>query len=107
MTCNLRNSRRKGGFKCLAGQKPCCATSHRASFHLVPSRTTETLREDLNWLLERLAAVGFCEIGCVDLSRGLADISVARIVIPGLEAPHDDDSFLPGPRAAAASRGKS
>jgi len=51
--------------------------------------------------------VGLGEIGCVDLSQGLADISVARIVIPGLEAPHDDDSFIPGPRAAAASRGKS
>lgn len=77
------------------------------SFQLVPSRTYETLREDLNWLLERLAAVGLCEVGCVDLSQGLADISVARIVIPGLEAPHDDDSFMPGPRASAASRGKS
>ena len=77
------------------------------SFQLVPSRANETLREDLNWLLERLAAVGLREIGCVDLSQGLADISVARIVIPGLEAPHDDDSFMPGPRAAAASRGKS
>ena len=76
-------------------------------FHLVPSRTYETLREDLDWLLERLTAAGLSEIGYVDLSQGLADISVARIVIPGLEAPHDDDSFMPGPRAAAAARGKS
>ena len=91
-----------GGAKALLRNE-----SKLRSFQLVPSRTYETLREDLNWLLECLAAVGLCEIGCVDLSQGLADISVARIVIPGLEAPHDDDSFMPGTRAAAAARGKS
>jgi ribosomal protein S12 methylthiotransferase accessory factor len=98
----------QGRLQMLGGAKALLRNeSAKRSFQLAPSRTTETLREDLDWLLERLAAVGFCEIGCVDLSQGLADISVARIVIPGLEAPHDDDSFLPGPRAAAAARGKS
>lgn len=76
------------------------------SFRVVPSSTKETLREDLDLLIERLAAVGLREIGCVDLSQGVADIPVVRVVIPGLEAPHDDDSFVPGPRAAAASKGK-
>lgn len=76
-------------------------------FELVPTRMNETLRQDLDWLVERLAAIGLREIGCVDLSRDIADISVVRVVIPGLEAPHDDDSFAPGPRAAAASRDKS
>jgi YcaO-like protein with predicted kinase domain len=75
------------------------------SFRSVPSTTKATLREDLDWVTARLAAVSVSEVACVDLSQGMADISVVRIVIPGLEAPHDDDSFVAGPRAAAALRG--
>ncbi len=74
-------------------------------FTAVPSRVTETFREDLDWLIERLGRAGVREIGCVDLSSGVPNLSVVRVVIPGLEAPHDDDTFVPGPRALAASRG--
>jgi ribosomal protein S12 methylthiotransferase accessory factor len=38
----------------------------------------------------------------VDLTREDVGIPVVRVVIPGLEAPHDDDGYLPGPRAMAA-----
>ena len=74
-------------------------------FTTIPSQVAETLREDVDWLIARLAGAGIDEIGCVDLSVGVPNLSVVRIVVPGLEAPHDDDAFVPGPRALAASRG--
>jgi YcaO-like protein with predicted kinase domain len=75
-------------------------------FGSVQSCEKPTFREDLDWLLARLASIGINDVACVDLSQGLADISVCRIVIPGLEAPHDDDTFRAGPRARAATNGK-
>ncbi len=72
-------------------------------FALVPSRLTATFREDLDWLMNRLGAVGIDQIACFDLSSDVPDLYVVRVVIPGLEAPHDDDAFVPGPRAIAAA----
>jgi ribosomal protein S12 methylthiotransferase accessory factor len=68
----------------------------------VPTRTFPTFRDDLDWLLQRLAAVSVREVAVVDLTRDASDVAVVRVVIPGLEAPHDDDRYLPGPRAIAA-----
>jgi YcaO-like protein with predicted kinase domain len=79
--------------------------SAKRSFTLTPTHPTATLREDLDWMITRLDAVGITEIACVNLSQGMADISIVRIVIPGLEAPHDDDRFVAGPRALAALHG--
>jgi ribosomal protein S12 methylthiotransferase accessory factor len=53
--------------------------------------------------MNRLGAAGIDQIACVDLSSDVPDLSVVRVVIPGLEAPHDDDAFVPGPRAIAAA----
>jgi YcaO-like protein with predicted kinase domain len=72
-------------------------------FAVIPSRLTATFREDLDWLMERLGAVGIDQIACVDLSSDVPDVCVVRAVIPGLESPHDDDTFVPGPRAIAAA----
>lgn len=71
-------------------------------FTSVPSRTAATFRDDLDWLLQRLAAVAVSEVAVVDLSREDSAFSVVRVVIPGLEAPHDDEGYVPGPRATAA-----
>jgi ribosomal protein S12 methylthiotransferase accessory factor len=71
-------------------------------FAAVPTRTFPTFRDDLDWLLQRLAAVSVREVAVVDLTREASDVAVVRVVIPGLEAPHDDDRYLPGPRAIAA-----
>lgn len=71
-------------------------------FMAVPSHTTETLREDLDWLLARLAAAGVAEVAAVELTQGTPGFFVFRIVVPGLEPPHDDEAYLPGPRAKAA-----
>jgi YcaO-like protein with predicted kinase domain len=74
----------------------------RRDFADVPSRPAATFRDDLDWLLQRLAAASVEEVAMVDLSRSGSDIAVVRIVVPGLEAPHDDDRYVPGPRARAA-----
>ncbi|MEW2915882.1 YcaO-like family protein [Ruegeria sp. ANG10] len=64
-----------------------------------PSHVTGSFDEDLELLLQRLAAVGILQVVTVDLSRPEIDIAVIRAVIPGLEAPHDDPDYVPGPRA--------
>lgn len=71
-------------------------------FAAVPSRNAPTFRDDIDWLLERLKAVSVSEVAVVDLTREDVGIPVVRVVIPGLEAPHDDDGYVPGPRAMAA-----
>ncbi|WP_425081979.1 YcaO-like family protein [Ruegeria arenilitoris] len=64
-----------------------------------PSHVTGSFDEDLELLLQQLAAVGISQVVTVDLSRPEIDIAVIRAVIPGLEAPHDDPDYVPGPRA--------
>ncbi|MTH76860.1 YcaO-like family protein [Paracoccus aestuariivivens] len=65
------------------------------SQHVAPS-----FAEDLDWLLERLRGVGVTEVVGVDLSKPALGLSVVKVVIPGLEGPHDHRGYLPGPRAA-------
>ena len=65
----------------------------------VPSQTSDTLDRDLEWLLSRLNAIGVTEVIDVDLTQAQFGIPVHRIVIPGLEGPHDHDDYLPGARA--------
>ncbi len=74
------------------------------NFRDVASNASGTLRGDLDWLIKRLTACGIEEVVAVDLSKAEVGIPVMRVVIPGLEAPHDDPGYMPGPRAAAASR---
>ncbi|WP_306111012.1 MULTISPECIES: YcaO-like family protein [Roseovarius] len=70
-----------------------------------PNVTTETFEDDLALLLARLSSAGIDQVVTVDLSRPEFGISVIRAVIPGLEAPHDDPDFIPGPRARAVQAG--
>ncbi len=72
-----------------------------ADFGEIPNRQFETFEEDVEWLLARLADSGIEEVVCVDLSKPEFDIPVVRVVIPGLEGPHDEDDYIPGPRARA------
>lgn len=74
---------------------------HPPTRHLTgPARpAAETFDEDLDWLLTRLAAIGCDQVLTVDLTRPEIGLPVVRAVIPGLEAPHDDDDYVPGPRA--------
>ena len=78
---------------------PLFAAPPRQSFDRAPHAVHESLQEDLDWLLARLATAGITEVAATDLTRAEIGIPVARVVIPGLEAPHDDASYVPGPRA--------
>ena len=75
----------------------------QSSFSAHYSRTndidTDTAQEDLATLLSQLTRVGIKEVLCVDLRKIEFDIAVVRVVIPGLEAPHDDEGYVPGVRA--------
>ena len=73
-------------------------------FGALQGREFDSLDEDIDWLLNQLRAVGIEQVLCVDLSKPDLDIPVVRVVIPGLEGPHDDDDYLPGPRACAVLR---
>jgi ribosomal protein S12 methylthiotransferase accessory factor len=74
-------------------------------FAACPHRVTEAFDDDLAWLRARLTAVGCDRVFTVDLSRPEIGMAVVRAVIPGLEAPHDDDDFVAGPRAIRAGGG--
>lgn len=66
----------------------------------LPVVAPQGFQEDLDQLLARLRRAGIEEVVSVDMTRPQYDIAVVRIVVPGLEAPHDDETFLPGPRVA-------
>ncbi|MFK8080363.1 MAG: YcaO-like family protein [Granulosicoccus sp.] len=63
------------------------------------------VEEDLKMLLSCLRRIGLSHVLRVDLCKPEFDIPVARIVIPGLEAPHDEQSYIPGPRALRIRQG--
>ncbi|MEO1160933.1 MAG: YcaO-like family protein, partial [Pseudomonadota bacterium] len=65
-----------------------------------PTTAFQTSSDDVAWLLKQLRQVGIDEVILVDLSQDtFRDISVARIVIPGLESAVDNARYVPGRRA--------
>ncbi|WP_300061578.1 YcaO-like family protein [uncultured Roseobacter sp.] len=76
---------------------------HQRRFDSGAGARLADLHADLAWLQSRLQGTGIEEICVVDLTRAPFDIPVVRVIIPGLEAPHDDDAYVPGPRAAAVA----
>lgn len=81
------------------------ASQPARSFADGPDRDSDTMDQDLAWMLERLRANGIGQVVAVDLTRPEFDLPVVRVVIPGLEAPDDDEDYVPGPRARAARNG--
>jgi ribosomal protein S12 methylthiotransferase accessory factor len=78
----------------LMGAKP----DRLVRFEDVPTQVFGALEEDLDWLLGQLLTVGVKEVVTVDLTRPEFEIPVHRVVIPGLEGPHDHDDYCPGDR---------
>lgn len=81
-------------FRNLAGQ-----TEGIVDFTDIASHEFDSFEQDIGWLLSRLRNVGIDQVLCVDLSKQDIGIAVVRVVIPGLEGPHDDEDYIPGPRA--------
>lgn len=75
-------------------------------FDRVPTRVNDNLKADLNWLKLNLLQAGIEQVAVVDLTRDEFKIPVVRVIIPGLEAPHDDDTYVLGARAERAANGK-
>ena len=91
-------SERIEAFKFLIGD-----VNGTADFAQIESQTFDTFDEDLKWILEKLESKEINQVACIDLSRPEIEIPVVRVVIPGLEGPHDDDLYIPGPRAQKIS----
>ena len=68
-------------------------------FQKITSQNFTTLRQDVEWLLDQLKAVGISQVICVDLTRPEFALPVVRIVVVGLEGPDDHDHYCPGERA--------
>ena len=75
-------------------------------FRSVPTQESVTFEEDVVWMLARLRACGIVQVIAVDLTKAEFGLPVMRIVIPGLEGPHDHDAYVPGPRAGAVREGR-
>ena len=74
-------------------------------YQTIQGRICETFEADLDYLLEALRAVGIAEVIVVDLTHENLGLPVVRIIIPGLEAPHESPGYVPGPRARARQQG--
>ncbi len=75
---------------------------HHRTLDRVPTQVNRDLRSDLDGLKARLRGAGIEQIAVVDLTRPEFGIPVTRVIIPGLEAPHDDENYVPGPRAGGS-----
>lgn len=91
--------------KAAAARRLIGAGAPERSFLAAPTAEQDLLTDDLQMLLERLAARGVDQVYSVDLSKPEMPVNVVRIVIPQLEPPHDDHTYLPGARARALGGG--
>jgi YcaO-like protein with predicted kinase domain len=73
-------------------------------FGVIDSGQFATFRADVDWLLARLRGIGIDQIICIDLGKSGIDIAVVRVVVPGLEGPHDEDDYIAGPRACGVEK---
>lgn len=94
-------------------QDPNAGAGHRAELatgwpirrlSAAPTWEADSFEEDLAWLLGRLRAAGLKRAVMVDLTRPEFGVPVARVIVPGLEAPGWAAGPLPGARARAYAR---
>jgi ribosomal protein S12 methylthiotransferase accessory factor len=64
----------------------------------------DTFDEDVAWLIDSLVRIGIEEVVAVDLTHPRLGLPVVRVVIPGLEAPHEAPGYVAGARARAAAQ---
>jgi ribosomal protein S12 methylthiotransferase accessory factor len=88
--------------KCAYAGRLIRRSSAVRDFSDCPHKMADMFEGDIEWLLASLQAVGCGQVIIVDLTRPEIGMAVVRAVIPGLEAPHDDENFVAGPRAVRA-----
>lgn len=88
--------RRNRGLRKIAGSEKGVV-----DFKSIPDKQFMAFEEDVEWILAQLVNIGIEEVVCVDLSKPELGIPVVRVVIPGLEGPHDEDDYIPGSRVRA------
>jgi YcaO-like protein with predicted kinase domain len=71
-------------------------------FEDAPTHLDSTLEGDLAFLLEGLRGAGITRAVVVDLTKPEFGVPVVRVVVPGLEAYHEVQGYIPGERARAA-----
>jgi YcaO-like protein with predicted kinase domain len=69
----------------------------------IPTFSSQDIAVDLAEVLERLRHRGLDRVVWVDLAKPDLDLPVARVIVPGLEAPHQVDA-RPGRRAQAVGK---
>ncbi len=79
-------------------------SSFSGDFSRIADFDSDSVEADLATLLSKLQSAGISRVLRVDLSKPEFDIAVVRIVVPGLEPPHDDEGYVPGERALDACR---
>lgn len=89
--------------KSLSAKRLLAGSGPARHYRSAPSFEEGTRTSDVAFLLGRLAACGMEGAVAVDLGKPEIGIPVVRVIVPGLEAPHDDPGYVPGPRARASS----
>jgi YcaO-like protein with predicted kinase domain len=71
-------------------------------YRSIPSLDHDTLDQDLDEVMVRLARCGLEQVLVVNLSHAEVGLPVVRVVVPGLEGMIEAPGYLPGPRARQA-----
>jgi YcaO-like protein with predicted kinase domain len=77
----------------------------KRDFKATPRHDFLSFEEEVAWILRRLKEAGIRQAIAVDLTRPEFEVSVVRVVVPGLEGSDHHADYVPGPRAQAAMAG--
>jgi ribosomal protein S12 methylthiotransferase accessory factor len=88
--------------KCRIARTLIRESSPQRNFDVAPRYSSNDFADDLEWLIGQLQQIGCQQVLRCDLTRQDIGLAVVRVVIPGLEGPHDDEGYEPGVRARRA-----
>jgi YcaO-like protein with predicted kinase domain len=74
-------------------------------FAAAPDHAHSSFDADVQWELQRLAAVGLEQAVAVNLTQPDLGVPVVRVIVPGLETMSELPGYVPGVRARQARRG--
>jgi YcaO-like protein with predicted kinase domain len=74
-------------------------------FDEVPTYYGDTFNDDIIWAIGKVQGADINQVLVVELTKPEFNLSVARVVIPGLEGPDEAAEYVPGARALAVMGG--